>query len=196
MQPLVSRVGIRLLPNLLTCRGKYRSLHSQLSLAHLLRSFQLGTQSGNRNRWQSDDVHGSPRSEVDRQMSDGLIVGSLDNGDEVALPEDRILRYNVATEVGNLLIHRLQTVGVLVQSLAPLRRQGAQQNVCWHGMPSSLSPSGQRTTSHECSAARLTETTESGYRTLGGAPSLLRPQRQGCASAAKRSSANQSQEVT
>jgi hypothetical protein len=35
-------------------------------------------------------------------MSDGLIVGSLDNGDEVALPEDRILRENVATEVGNL----------------------------------------------------------------------------------------------
>jgi len=47
-------------------------------------------------------------------MSDGLIVGSVDRGDEVALPENCILRDNLATEVGDLLIHLLQTVGVLV----------------------------------------------------------------------------------
>jgi hypothetical protein len=126
--------------NLLSCRRRYRSLHSRLSPAHLFRSLQLGAKSGHRNSWQSDNVHGPPRPEVDRQMSDGLIVGSLDDGNEVALPQDRILRDNVATEVGNLLIYLLQTVRILVQSLAPLRRQGAQQNIRWHGMPSLLSP--------------------------------------------------------
>ena len=65
-------------------------------------------------------------------MSDGLIVGSLDDGDEIALPEDRLLRDHLAAEVGYLLVHLFKAVGIFVQGLASLGRQGTHQNVCWH----------------------------------------------------------------
>ena len=40
----------------------------------------------------------------------------------IALPEHGVLRDNLAAEIGKLLIHLVQTVGVFVQCLTPFRR--------------------------------------------------------------------------
>ncbi len=53
-------------------------------------------------------------------MSHRLIVGGLDDGDEIALPQHRVLRDHPATEVGDFLVDLLQPIGVFVQGLASL----------------------------------------------------------------------------
>ena len=49
---------------------------------------------------------------------DSGVVGGLDDGHEIALSEHRVLGNHLATEVGDLLVHLLHAVGILVQGLA------------------------------------------------------------------------------
>jgi hypothetical protein len=71
------------------CKASAGSPESGFS--HLLGPLKLGTQIGHRDSRQTDDIHRSPRAQVDRQVGNGLVIGSLDDGDEIALP-DRTLQ--------------------------------------------------------------------------------------------------------
>src|SRR6266849_7389599 len=114
------------------CQSEDRQTQLESGPAHLLGSLQFRAQVGDSNRGQGDDIYGSPRAQVDRQVGNGLVIGRLDDGDEIALPEHRVLRDHLAAKVGYLLVHLFEAIGIFVQGLASLGRQGAHQNVCWH----------------------------------------------------------------
>jgi hypothetical protein len=52
-------------------------------------------------------------------VGNGLVIGGLDDSDEIALPEHRVLRDHLAAEVGYLLVHlgtrALSTYRVLLE---------------------------------------------------------------------------------
>jgi hypothetical protein len=102
------------------CQGfEPRQTRLALGPAHLL-GLQLGAQVGHRNGRQGDDIYGSARTQVDRQVGHRFVIRSLDDGDEITVTEHRILRHHLAAEVGYLLVDLFESVRILVQCLASL----------------------------------------------------------------------------
>jgi hypothetical protein len=58
-------------------------------------------------------------------MSHRRVVGGLDDSNEIAVPEHRVLGNHLAAEFGDLLVHLLHAVRILVQGLAAFGGQGA-----------------------------------------------------------------------
>src|SRR5215469_8075717 len=65
-------------------------------------------------------------------MRDGLIVGCVHNRHKIVTAQHGVLRYDLATELRDLLVHRIETLGILVESLTALGSQRTEQDVGRH----------------------------------------------------------------
>src|SRR5258708_6098488 len=65
-------------------------------------------------------------------MGNGLVIGCVDNCQEIVGAEHSVLRNDLAAELRNLLVHCVEPVGVLMQSLAAFGSQRTEQDVGRH----------------------------------------------------------------
>ena len=79
------------------------------------------------------DLDGAARAQVYRQKGGGGVVRGLDHGHEVIRTEDRELDDDLASDGLDLFVDCVESPRALVQRLASLRREGAQQDIHRHG---------------------------------------------------------------
>src|SRR5262245_18274107 len=124
-----------------TSRDEARGLSSALSplltppatrLTALLEACDEGVEG---NGWQRHHTHRAPRAHLDGDGRDRLDVGSLEHGDEIIGPEDRVLRADLCALPLQLAIDLADPARPLAQHLPARFAQRTQHDVVGHSAP-------------------------------------------------------------
>jgi len=73
-----------------------------------------------------ENGHRTPGADIDRQVSDCLVVRRLHQGDEIVRAEQRVLHDHLAPERGNLVVHGRDPVRLLMKRFTTFRSKGGK----------------------------------------------------------------------
>src|SRR5215831_2704613 len=65
-------------------------------------------------------------------MRDGLIIRRVHDRHKVVAAQHRVLGDDLAAKLRDLFVHRIESLGILVESLTAFRSQGTEQDVGRH----------------------------------------------------------------